>query len=84
MSYRQTGIGIMFDRDPFAAQAEILSAIESCDGNLVRAAHLLAVSRRHLYRLVYRAQLWADVDKARAAAEQRLVEAQRAIFGEHQ
>lgn len=66
---RQTGIRMVLRcRGEEAERAEIAAAIEQAGGCLVRAAHYLVISRRHLYRLVYRAQLWDVVDAAREGA----------------
>jgi len=63
---RQTGIGWMFRLDEDEAVGEMSEVLQRNAGCIVRAAHDLAISRRHLYRLVYRANLWDVVDAARA------------------
>ena len=69
MSNRSTGIGATWRRDPEKARAEIAEAIESTRGNLRRAAYVLGLEVRTLYRYVHRANLWAEVDKARDVFE---------------
>lgn len=67
---RSTGIGWSWRRDPAQAIAELRLALEARGGQLSAAAEDLGITRRHLYRLVQRANLWAEVDQMRARAKQ--------------
>lgn len=70
MANRQTGIGLLFRRDEEQAIAELLEVLERNEGNMTRAAHDLCITRRHLYRLLNRANLWSDVERIRREAKQ--------------
>lgn len=76
---RQTGIGILrrVSGDD-VADAEIAAALVRSGGNILRAAHDLVISRRHLYRLVYQASLWGLVDAVRSKARELPEEIRRA------
>lgn len=51
------------------ARREVAEALELVGGNVVRAAHVLSISRRQLYRYLWGVPgLWADADRVRAAA----------------
>lgn len=53
------------------AKAELRKVLERNEGNLVHSAHDLGMSRRQLYRLVYRAELWPVVNMMRSKRAQR-------------
>lgn len=55
----------MFRRDDLIAVEELEQVILRNGGCMTRCAHDLVISRRHLYRLIYRANLWDVVDAAR-------------------
>lgn len=63
MSNRQTGIGLDFRRGKGAV--ELFDALERNNGNMVHTAFELNISRRHLYRLVDRANLRDKLDTLR-------------------
>ena len=67
MAYRETGIGWLFRRDPARAVEQL------------RAAPDLMITRRQLYRLVYRANLWTEVDQMRARREPVPADIRRAL-----
>lgn len=71
MANKGTAIGRMFRTEPARARVELAEVFTRNDGNMVRAAHELALSRRQLYRLTYRATLWEHVDEIRAARRKR-------------
>ncbi len=52
-------------RSPEEGRLALVAAIQQTDGNLVRVAHLLDVTRWHVYRLVYKHRLWEVVNRAR-------------------
>lgn len=66
-----SGIGMLFQSDRRAARREVVAAIHRNDGVMVRVAHDLGLERRYFYKVLYREQLWPEVDKARAAARER-------------
>ncbi len=83
--YHETAIGWMWRTNRGAACREILTALEDCSGNLVHAADHLNISRRHLYRFVYRANLWPAVDALRERANDPpddIARARAALLGE--
>lgn len=43
---------------------------ELTGGSLLRAAHFLGIGRRHLYKIVYREDLWDEVDRIRQQRQQ--------------
>ena len=70
MSRRVTVVGKLFfmprdEHDRERAIAEVVESLERTGGNVSRAAHELCISTRHLYRIIWRANLWAVVDAAR-------------------
>lgn len=69
MSGERCPLGDSFRRDPDEARATMLLALEQSGGNVRKAARMLGVSRRHLYRLIYRANLETDVARFREAAQ---------------
>jgi hypothetical protein len=79
VAYRETGIGWLFRRDPARAVEQLRAALDAHDGNLVRAAPDLMITRRQLYRLVYRANLWTEVDQMRARREPVPADIRRAL-----
>lgn len=44
------------------------AVIAELEGNASRVAHVLCLSRRQLYRYLWRWDLWPEVDAARQAA----------------
>lgn len=76
MSNRVTIVGHAFFRpksqaDRDYAIEEVLTALRHTGGNVTRASHELCICRRHLYRIIHAADLWAQVDEMRANAEAR-------------
>lgn len=69
----------MFRRDPVRARKQLRAALEANDGNLVRTAPDLMMTRRQLYRLVYRENLWAEVEQMRAQHPRVPVDIRRAL-----
>lgn len=49
----------------------LLTAISTCGGNIARAAHQLDVGRRHVYKLIWREDLWAEVNELRRRVRER-------------
>lgn len=68
MANKQTGIGLMFRRSQDDAVGELREVIDRCGGRITRMAEDLLISRRHLYRLLDRANLWEEVEAARKRA----------------
>ncbi len=62
---RPSVIGSLAASDPEKASAEILEAADRARGRLVAAAAELAVTRRHLQRLLWALDLWPAVDAIR-------------------
>jgi hypothetical protein len=58
----------LFRADPARGRAELVRVLERNDGCVLRAAHELAIGRRHLYKMLYREKLWSEVDAMRLAA----------------
>lgn len=79
----RSSIGDLLRADPEAGRAELLDAIELAGGNLRRTAHFVGASRRWLYMLIDRENLWPDVERARAVAASPdwLVRARRELRG---
>lgn len=46
-------------------RAKVAQVIARTDGNLVKTAHQLGIHRSHLYRLIWRDELWPVVNAAR-------------------
>lgn len=65
---RYTAIGSLFRDDDDAGREELIEALQRCAGNLCKVAHELHLSRRHLYRILWRENLWTVVDEARQRA----------------
>lgn len=65
MSNRQTGIGRLFRSNRDAAVKEIAEVLARYKGNLERSAFELGITRRQLYRILYREKLWHVVDQER-------------------
>jgi len=55
----------LLDRDEEAGKAQILTTVLQTGGNLRRAAFLIGVSRYGLYLLLYRHELWPEVNRIR-------------------
>lgn len=55
----------MFRKDPDAARREVIETLELAQGKLARAAHFLNISRRQFYKIIYREELWDEVDRIR-------------------
>lgn len=69
MSNRSTSHGRAIRRGDFAAlRAEVLEALQVCEGNNTRAAHWLGIHRRQLIRYINRVNLVAELDAIRAFA----------------
>lgn len=64
MAFRRTVLGTMNDDE---ARHEIGEALDATSGNVARAAHLLGISRRQLYRYLWQIA-WPEADRARAEA----------------
>jgi len=81
--YVRTGIGDLYQKDPALARAELVRVIGHAGGNLRRAARELVVSRRHLYRLIERDNLFPEVELARerAKAKQSWIDRARTALG---
>lgn len=79
-----TAIGTMVAREPEAAKVEILEALEKARGRVVGAAVDLAISRRHLTRMLWALDLWPQVDAIRERWARRQVDTPvtRLISGE--
>lgn len=60
--------------DPGEVRREVLEMLETTNGNILRAAHLLGVGRRHLYKVIYREDLWDEVDRIRQQHRQHVDE----------
>jgi hypothetical protein len=58
----------MLARDHEAGRAELVEAINRCDGCILRIAHDLVVCRRQLYYLLYSEKMWDVVNDARERA----------------
>lgn len=65
MAYRFTTLGALSDDD---ARRDIAEALELTSGNIARAAHVLGISRRQLYRYLWRVGAWQEADRVRAKA----------------
>ncbi len=68
---RRTAIGAAFRRDIDEGRRMLLAAVATCSGNLARSAHSLDVGRRHLYKLIWREELWGEVNELRSRARER-------------
>jgi hypothetical protein len=60
----------MFRRDPEIARDELIEVARRQRGVIAAMGHDLNVSRRHVYRLVYRAGVWEEVERARQLSEE--------------
>ena len=69
MARRDTGIGRLFRAERARGRAELLRVLIRNEGNVLRAAHELAIGRRHLYKMLYREKLWDELDAMRASAK---------------
>jgi DNA-binding NtrC family response regulator len=58
----------MWRRDRSAAVEDLKAVLRASGGNVVRAASVLAISRRQLYRYIKQASLEGVVDEARRQA----------------
>lgn len=58
-------IGEMAAEEPEKAKVEILEAFERARGRMIGAAVDLALSRRHLIRLIWLLDIWPAVDEIR-------------------
>jgi len=74
-----TAIGHLARTDPVRWRAELVEVISRHDGFIYQAAHELGISRMHLYRMIRRANLWAEVDAARDRLIARRAELDRMI-----
>jgi len=68
LARRDTGIGRLFRADVARGRSELLRVLDRNGGNVLRAAHELAIGRRHLYKMLYREKLWPEVDAMRVSA----------------
>jgi hypothetical protein len=66
MAFRYTILGSLDDE---AALRDIVEVLELTGGNVKRAAFALGISRRHLYRYLWRLPGgWREADRVRAKA----------------
>lgn len=85
MAFRHTSLARL---DDAAIRREIGEALEAVDGNVVRAAHLLGISRRQLYRYLHGRGTdrgrgpgaWDEADRVRSKAMEAFLAA-RARLG---
>lgn len=62
------------------ARAEVVSVLELTNGNVVRAAHALGISRRQFYRYLWQIDgLWNETDRVRAKAMADFIAARRRL-----
>lgn len=61
----------MFREDREAGRRELLRILRRYNGSPKRAAVDLGIDRTHLFRIIWRENLWPEIDKMRAEAKLR-------------